>query len=222
MRKSFLCTVLVLLSVTFVSAQFAAAQSAPAPVASRIALPAPATTGGMTLNDVLSHRRSTRDFQTTKLTMPELSQLLWAAQGITDKQGHRTAPSAHAGYFLHIYVADADGFFEYIPAANALQKLSDKDIRATLSPQPSVKAAPVVFMVAGEYERAASLGGVETGQRLVNLEAGHATENLLLEATAIKLTGVSVGGIDPKLVAKAASLPAGISPIYLVPCGHAK
>lgn len=217
MRNSFLCTVLVLLSVPLVSAQ-----SAPAPAASRIALPAPATTGGMALNDALSHRRSTRDFQPTKLTMPELSQLLWAAQGVTDNKGHRTAPSAHAGYFLHIYVAVADGFFEYIPAANALQKLSDKDIRATLSPQPAVKAAPIVFVVAGEYERAASLGGVETGQRLTNLEAGHATENLLLEATAIKLTGVSVGGIDPKLVAKAASLPAGITPIYLVPCGHAK
>jgi SagB-type dehydrogenase family enzyme len=217
MRNSFLCTLLVLLSVPLVSAQPAAA-----PASTRIALPAPAVTGGMTLNDTLAHRRSVRAFQATKLTMAELSQLLWAAQGITDNQGHRTAPSAHGGYFLHLYVAQPDGFFEYIPAGHALQKLSDKDIRATLSPQPSVKSAPIVFVVAGEYGRAASLGGVETGQRLVNLEAGHAAENLVLEATALKLACVTVGGIDPKQAAQAASLPADISPIYLIPTGHAK
>jgi len=219
MHNSIFCTLLfsILLSAPLISAQ-----STTNPPDAKIALPAPKHTGGISLNEALATRRSVRSFQPTKLTMQEISQLLWAAQGVTDDKGHRTAPSARAQYFLHLYVAQADGFFEYIPTANALQKLSDKDLRPTLSSQPTVHAAPAVFLVAGEYDRASKLAERETAQRLVNLEAGHATQNLLLEATSLNLGAVPVGGIDPKQAAEAASLPAAIVPIYLVPVGHTK
>ncbi len=82
------------------------------------------------------------------------------------------------------------------------------------------KSAPVVFLIAGEYDRASKGTDRETGLRLVNLEAGHAAQNLLLEATALNLGAVPVGGVDPKQAAQAASLPAAITPIYLVPVGH--
>lgn len=217
-----MCNRLLWTSIFLLCAQFLTAQLAPTAANSRIALPAPARSGGMSLNDALATRRSIRSFQTVQLTTPEISQLLWAAQGITDDTGRRTAPSAHAQYFLHLYVALPDGFFEYIPAGHALQKLSGKDVRATLSTQETVKAAPAVFLVAGEYDRAGKLADRETALRLVNLEAGHATQNLLLEATALHLAATPVGGIEPKQTARAASLPAAITPIYLVPVGHAK
>jgi SagB-type dehydrogenase family enzyme len=207
-----------ILCIVLLSASFVAAQQAAAPVA----LPAPAHNGGMTLNEALANRRSMRSFQTTKLSLEDISQLLWAAQGITSEKGQRTAPSAHAQYFLHLYIARPEGFFEYIPAGHALQMLSDKDLRATLSPQDTVKKAPVVFLIGGEYDRASKAADRETGLRLVNLEAGHAAQNLLLEATALKLAAVSVGGIDPKQTAQAASLPATVTPIYLIPVGHPK
>jgi SagB-type dehydrogenase family enzyme len=217
MRNAFLC---ILLAVPSVPLMFC--QQALAPAAARIELPAPIRTGGMSLNDALAHRRSIRSFQSTKLALPEISQLLWAAQGVTDDKGHRTAPSAHAQYYLHLYLAQPDGFFEYLPAGHALQKLSDKDLRGTLSSQDTVKSAPVVFLIAGEYDRASKGTDRETGLRLVNLEAGHAAQNLLLEATALNLGAVPVGGVDPKQAATAASLSPGITPIYLVPIGHAK
>jgi SagB-type dehydrogenase family enzyme len=217
MRNQFLCTIILLLFATQLPAQVAATSAS-----SHVELPAPVRTGGMSLNDALANRRSIRGFQRVKLTMQEVSQLLWAAQGITDDKGRRTAPSAHAQYFLHLYIALPDGFFEYIPAGHALQKLSGNDLRATLSAQESVKTAPAVFLVAGEYERAGKLADRETALRLVNLEAGHATQNLLLEATALNLAATPVGGIDPKQTAQAASLPAAVTPIYLVPVGHAK
>jgi SagB-type dehydrogenase family enzyme len=190
-------------------------------VTSQTALPAPNRTGGMTLTEALAHRRSVRSFKSAPLTLPETSQLLWAAQGITDDQGHRTAPSAHAAYFLHVYLATANGFFEYLPTGHQLRKLSDKDLRTALSAQKSVAAAPAVFLVTGEYDRAAQPAEAETGQRLVNLEAGHAAQNLLLQATALGLGAVPVGGIQPKQVQQAASLPANRIPIYLIPVGHA-
>ncbi len=220
MGNLFLCTLPFLLAGPLVTAQVAPSTAAVA--APPVALPAPSRSGGMALNEALAHRRSIRSFQPVRLTPQEVSQLLWAAQGVTDDKGHRTAPSAHAEYFLHLYLARPEGFFEYIPAAHALQKISDKYLRATLSSQPTVQAAPAVFLIAGEYDRAAKLADRETALRLVNLEAGHTAQNLLLEATALDLGAVPVGGIDAKQTARAASLPPAITPIYLVPVGHPK
>jgi SagB-type dehydrogenase family enzyme len=216
MRNSLLCVLALALATPFLSAQ----QPAPA-TATQIALPAPTLTGGMTLNEALATRRTTRSFEATPITTKEQSQLLWSAQGITDSKGHRTAPSASAKYYLHVYVARPDGFFEYVPASHSLRLISGKDIRSTLSTQPPVKAAPIVFIIAGEYDRAVK-EVPSRGIRLVDLEAGHATENVLLQATSLKLAAIPVGGIDTKQTGEAASLPAGITPIYLVPVGHPK
>ncbi len=200
---------------------FVAAQ-APARAPDRIELPKASRTGGMSLSEALATRRSVRSFSATKLTQADLAQLLWAAQGVSDDKGHRTAPSARAQYFLRLYVATGDGFFEYLPAAHALQKLSDKDLRAGLSTQKTVTDAPAVFLIAGDYPRATQGGNTEMGQRWVNLEAGHAAQNLLLQATALGLGAVPVGGIQPQQVQQAASLAANAMPVYLIPVGHPK
>jgi SagB-type dehydrogenase family enzyme len=191
----------------------------------KVSLPAPAKAGGMSLNEALASRRSVREYAPTKLTQQELSQLLWAAQGITDDKGHRTAPSAHAEYFLHVFVANADGVFEYMPKGHELARLTNNDVRRTLSQQNPVRNAPTVFIIAGDYERAAKNMNTDVQQvanRFVDLEAGHATQNLLLEATAMKLGAVPVGGLEAKQVSSAAGLPATVRPIYLVPVGHLK
>jgi SagB-type dehydrogenase family enzyme len=173
----------------------------------------------MPLNEVLNKRRSMRTFAPTPLTQQEISQLLWSAQGITNSIGSRTAPSANAKYYLHIFLATSEGVFEYLPAGHSLRKLSSNDVRQTVSGQPQVKGAPDVFIVTGEFGRAAEIAK-DDGARLVNLEAGHATENMLLEAVSLGLGAVSVGGIDPKQVQNAASLPKDRVAIYLVPVGH--
>ncbi len=191
------------------------------PAPDRITLPTPVRIGGMSLNEALATRRSIRSFAPTKLTDKEISQLLWAAQGVTDDKGHRTAPSARAQYFLHIYLAEGDGFFEYVPEQHQLRRLDDKDLRARMSSQPAVTSAPVVFLITGEYERAGQANKT-IGTRWVDLEAGHAAQNLLLQATALHLAAVPVGGIQPEQIMKVAPLPPDRSPIYLVPAGHAK
>ena len=217
MRKAFL----VVLTAVLLLAPLTQAQNAltTATATDTISLPAPTTTGGMALTDALAKRRSTRAFTATALTQPEISQLFWAAQGITDDKGHRTAPSARAKYYLTLYVATADGLFQYLPEGHKLRKLNSTDLRSKLSPQPSVSAAPAVFIITGDYTRA---NDMPQAQRWVDLEAGHATQNLLLQATALNLAGVSAGGIDPAEIMKIASLPKSSEPIYLVPIGHTK
>lgn len=224
MRKQFLICLALLLALCLpaIAAQDSGKAVSPAPAANRIELPPPNLSGGMSLTQALATRRSVRAFTPTPLSKAELSQILWAAQGTTDKQGRRTAPSASAQYYLHVYAASADGFFEYLPAGHQLQKLSGADLRSKFSAQQSVNQAPTVLVIAGEYERATTKSGPEKGPRVVNLEAGHAAQNVLLQATALGLGAVPVAGIEPKDVQKAASLPAQYSVIYLIPVGHTK
>jgi SagB-type dehydrogenase family enzyme len=210
------CAVALFVSAAFTQETGKSAQ----PNATTVQLPQPSKSGGMALTEALARRRSVRTFTAKPLTQAEISQLLWAAQGITDDKGHRTAPSASAQYYLHIYVASADGFCEYIPSSHQLKKLQAQDLRAKLSAQPSVKSAPIVLVIAGEYERAAEKYGADKGPRVANLEAGHVAQNVLLQATALGLGAVPVAGIEPKDVQKAASLPAQQTPIYLMPIGR--
>ena len=84
---------------------------------------------------------------------------------------------------------------------------------------PFVQVA-AVLLIAGEYERAVAKAGADKGPRVVNLEAGHVAENVLLQATALGLGAVPVAGFEPKDAQKAASLPAQHTPIYLMPIGH--
>jgi hypothetical protein len=65
----------------------------------KILLPSPKRKGSLTLEEALSKRRSVRKYSSQPLSLDELSQLLWAGQGITDKStGFKTAPSAGATY----------------------------------------------------------------------------------------------------------------------------
>ncbi len=214
MRRSVLCTFLLLLTLSV--SLVAQPSSKITAVGVVVTLPAPDTTGGISLNQALATRRSVRAFTEQPLSDAQVGQLLWAAQGITSAKGQRTAPSAHAQYFLHVYVARANGFYEYIPNGHKLKLLTPLDLGAKLT----TNKAPEVFLIAGEYARAEAKFPAAQADRFVNLEAGHAAQNLVLEATSLGLAGVTVGGINPAESRAAAELPEGITPVYVIPVGH--
>ena len=123
------------------------ARSPVAPAGSEMALPQPKTTGRMSVEEALTLRRSVREFDARDLTAAQVSQLAWAAQGITDReQGFRTAPSAGALYPLEVYLVKRDGVFRYVPRGHTLVQRSQKDLRDPLSRaalrQSSVGEAP--------------------------------------------------------------------------------
>ncbi len=192
--------------------------------AERVELPPPARTGRMSLEEALARRRSVRKLSDKPLSDRELSQLLWAAQGITHGEGLRTAPSAGALYPLEIYVATATGLFHYDPPRHQLHRRSELDLRpalyrAALSQEP-VREAAAVFVVAAVYERTAQKYGADRSPRYVHLEAGHAAQNLLLQAVALGLGGVPMGAFRDAEIQKALSLPAGERSLYVIPIGH--
>ncbi len=187
-------------------------------------LPAPALSSELSLEETLANRRSVREYDDEPLTTSQIGQLLWAAQGITSEQGYRTAPSAGALYPLEIYLLTADGVFHYDPRQHSLTPTGKADarpalFRAALRQEP-VLAAPAVIVVTAVYSRTAQKYGDQRGNRYVHLEAGHAAQNLLLQATAMGLGAVPIGAFNDQEVQQALGLLADHQPLYLIPVGH--
>ena len=195
----------------------------PTPNAAKITIPPAVRKGLLSLEEALCRRRSVREFTDRPLTDEQIGQLLWAAQGITDPQGLRTAPSAGALYALEVYVATANGFYKYIPESHRMERQSVKDLRHALylaaSEQESILGAAAVFVIVAIYSRLAEKYGEERSVRYAHLEAGHAAQNLLLQAAALGLASVPVGAFRDDQVKTALSLPPEQSPLYLIPVG---
>jgi SagB-type dehydrogenase family enzyme len=189
-------------------------------------LPQPRERGGMSLEETLVRRRSIRDFTNTPLSQADIGQLCWAAQGESGRGGLRTAPSAGALYPLELYVVTASGVLHYRPESHEVVLLRSGDLRRELQQaalgQEAVGEAPVVFVVAAVYQRTAVKYGEGRARRYGQLEAGHAAENLLLQAVALDLGAVPVGAFDDRRVQAVLGLPADHEPLYLIPVGHAR
>ncbi len=191
-----------------------------------IELPSPKLTSSVSLEEAIYKRRSKRSFAQKDLTLNEISQLLWAAQGITDEgMGFRAAPSAGALYPLEVYVVKKDGLFHYIPEGHKLSLISGDDLRTWLSGmamgQDFIREAPIDIVICAVYSRMASKYG-ERGARLTDIEVGHVGENIQLEAVSMGLGSCVVGGFEPPEVAAALNLPKGEEPVYIIPVGYTK
>jgi SagB-type dehydrogenase family enzyme len=212
------------------AAMMLAAPGSASPAA--VKLPAAATDGGVGVQKALATRRSVRSFEATPLTLAQLSQLCWAAQGITDAKGHRTAPSARATYPLELYAMVgtveglAAGFYQYLPATHELKLLKAGDERARLIKegvgQRWIESAPVIFAVVASPEGLAKLNkvGGNHGERLAAIEAGLVSENFFLQAVSLGLGSTYVAGYEEAAVSKVLGLPQGSLVFAILPVGR--
>ena len=170
-----------------------------------VKLPEPRPSGEMSVEETLAARRSVRSYQDEALSLTELAQLLWAAQGITAHWGGRTAPSAGATYPLEVYAVVGEvtgleaGVFHYRPDGHLLVRRKAGDLRGELASaalgQGWVREAPVSLVIAARYERTTGRYG-ERGVRYVHIEVGHVGQNIYLQAEALGLGTVIVGAFD--------------------------
>jgi SagB-type dehydrogenase family enzyme len=163
------------------------------------------------------------------LSLSALSQLLWAAQGITRRDGERTAPSAGALYPLELYVAAGDvddlptGVYKYRPRGHQLEEHAAGDVRSSLATQAWkqywVKAAPAIIVITTVAERVTAEYG-KSAIRYVYMEVGHAAQNIHLQAVTLELATVVVGALDEPRVKKTLELTANEIPQVIMPVGH--
>jgi len=193
-----------------------------------IKLPEPRYDSEISIEQSLLERRSIRSYTGQPLTLQEISQLLWAAQGLTDPRGFRTAPSAGGLYPLELYIVAGDveglaaGVYRYQPDGHQLVKAGDGDKRAELAEaalgQEWVEEGAVSIVFTAVYERTTGKYG-DRGIRYVHMEAGHAAQNLCLQATALGLGAVTVGAFHDGEVSQLLNLPAEEEPLYIIPVG---
>jgi len=194
-----------------------------------IPLPAPQREGSVSVEAALQQRRSVRDYSDAPLNMAQVAQLLWAAQGVTDARGYRTAPSAGGLYPLELYlvVRRVDGLsagvYKYQPAAHALlpwldDDLADELMGAALS-QPYIREAAANLVFTAVYERTRTRYGYRAAQ-YVHMEAGHASQNVYLQAQALGLGTVAIGAFEDAQVKHILALPADEEPLYIMPLGR--
>lgn len=207
----------------------ATARSSDAPaIGAGVALPEPRRDGTISVERALEQRRSLREFASDPLPLASVSQLLWAAQGITDARGLRTAPSAGALYPLELYlVAGAvsglsPGVYRYDPRGHRLISGAKGDLRAGVAEgaldQDWMAEAPAILVLGARYERTRRKYG-ERATRYVQMEVGHAAQNVYLQATALGLGTTMVGAYRDEEIAGLLGLPERVEPLALLPIG---
>ncbi|GAK55613.1 nitroreductase family protein [Candidatus Vecturithrix granuli] len=198
----------------------------------KISLPDPKYDSSTSVESALRQRRSVRDYADEPLTLSEVSQLLWAAQGVTDlRMGFRTAPSAGALYPLEIYAVIgnvsglAAGIYKYEPHAHALAHLRAGDVRQDLAVaalgQTSIQTGAIALIFSAVYERTTRKYG-ERGVRYVHIEVGHAAQNVYLQAVSLNLGAVVIGAFQDTQVKTIVNMRDEENPLYIMPVGKTR
>jgi SagB-type dehydrogenase family enzyme len=191
-------------------------------------LPRPRADGTVSVEAALARRRSVREYAPGPLALADVSQILWSAQGVTGREGERTAPSAGATYPLELDLVAGEvrdlspGVYRYRPRTHALTRKVKGDLRAVLAAaaygQDWIGKSPAILVIAGVTRRTAGRYG-QRAERYVVMEAGHAAENVSLAAVALEMGTVVVGAFEDDQIAAITGLGAGERPLCLLPLG---
>ena len=191
-------------------------------------LPSPLDESTISIEEALRERRSQREYRQAPLSLEEVGQLLWAAQGITHGRGFRTAPSAGALYPLETYLVAGEvanlrsGVYRYLPHGHQLAPVLFGDMRkqlcsASLNQEP-VCFAPAAIVFSAVYARSTGKYG-RRGIRYAHMEAGAAAQNISLQAVSLQLGTVVIGAFDDDQVREVLSMPAKEDPLLIMPVG---
>jgi len=197
--------------------------------AQTVALETEGAQASMAVDVAIAKRRSIRSFKDEPILLNELSRLLWAAQGITDKpQKLRAAPSAGALYPLELYVVVANvqglpaGVYKYVVEIHALEKVSEGDKRTEITKasydQSWITDAGAIIVICGVYERVRRKYGIRAS-RYVHMEVGAVAENIYLQGQALKIGTCFVGGFEDKKVQRVIESKRYEIPLAVLPFG---
>ncbi len=199
-----------------------------------IGLPGFEKRGDLSVEEALLKRRSCRHFIPDPISLEDVSQILWAANGYRDDdERFRTAPSAGKTHPIFLYLVAGEsgvigleaGVYGYMPDSHRLNMVIGGDVRHDLVEaslkQAYIAVAPVTIIITAEYERTTNKYK-ERGVRYVHFEVGHVGENIHLQVLSRGLETVAVGSFIDDEVSKLLNLPDIHRPLYLMPIGYSK
>jgi SagB-type dehydrogenase family enzyme len=199
-----------------------------------VELPPVAMKGSISVEEAMARRRSIRHYSPKPMTLGSLSQLLWAAQGITEQDGgFRTAPSAGALYPLEVYVVVRrdgveglpEGVYHYHPRGHILTLVREGDVSAELEAatwgQEIVREAAATIVITGVLSRTTEKYG-KKGTLYMFQESGHAAQNVFLQATALGIGTVVMGAFSEGAVRRVIGAETNERPLYVQPLGNSE
>jgi len=200
----------------------------------KIKLPARKLSDKVNIGYALQKRTSCRNYERKSVTLQQLANMLWAAQGVVSQSFtmRRTAPSAGATFPLEIFVAVRkegvdgldQGIYQYIPKEHALKQINEKDVTKELVKacfnQDFIQNAGVNLLIAAEFERTKERYA-SRGERYVYMETGSVTQNISLEAVEQGMGTVVVGAFDDEAVQNIFGLEKWY-PLAVMPVGQPK
>ncbi len=198
-----------------------------------ISLPAPSKTGRISLEQTLNSRRSRRSFFDRAISLKQLSQILWAAQGVTADWGGRTAPSAKDAYPLSLYIIAIKvdglqpGVYQYLPGETTpvhklglIQTGNFAEKTAEAGKQSQFKQPAAALIITGNMQKMTDAFDGKANDNNVYLEAGHAAQNIYLQVESLGLGTVTTGGFDRAKTAELLQNPSSETFIYMMPLGY--
>jgi SagB-type dehydrogenase family enzyme len=197
-------------------------------------LPLAKTEGMVSVEHAIKQRRTHRSFTKKEVGLNQLSQLLWAAGGITEDNGFkRAAPSGGALYPIDIYVAvgrqrvaelDA-GLYRYEPNSHMVTHINQQDLRGQIAGaslfQMWMADAPIQVIIVADYSRS-TIKYKNRGIRYAMIEAGHMGQNVFLQAEALGLKAGIVGAFNDKKLIKIMDISPSYEPLLVMPIGYSK
>ena len=201
-----------------------------------IQLPQPKLKGSLSVEEALSRRRTIRILSEKEISLDVTSQLLWALYGVNNEEKvnekheflHRTVPSAGHIFPLVVYIVTEQGAYRYDSIEHSLHLVHEGDLRVQLGNEKlvelnrdAIRKAPITILLAVDNEKALRTSPLmESALKYSYLEAGHAAQNLILQATSIGLGTTTITSFDISIVYRTMKIPLNHRPIYILPVGH--
>jgi nitroreductase len=190
--------------------------------AKEINLPVRPSKSNVDIVTALEQRRTTREYSPAKLSLEDLSAILWAANGVNRPDGKRTAPSAHGRQYIDIYVAGDDGVYLYDAPSHKLTEVTDQNVKGRLARQGHVAASSHVLVLVADLNKVPGGSAGDTKLYWAHSTAGAIAENVHLMATARRIGTGIVAGIKTDEIRAALNLEKDVAPLYVMPLGYLK
>jgi nitroreductase len=177
---------------------------------------------GTSVMKALDERRSTREFSTEKLSIQDLSDLLWAANGINRPDGRRTAATARNDQDIDVYVIMEEGTYLYDAKAMELKPVASGDFRELIADaQAWAKDAPITLLIVSDISRFKGWD-VEMQKYCGALDAGIVSQNIMLFASGCGFVTVPRVYMKKDELKKALNLTETQIPMLNNPIGYPK
>jgi len=202
-----------------------------------ILLPSPNVSGDVSIEEVLNARRSVRQYADSSLSINEISQLLWAAYGVTKsyesptslRGGLKTSPSAGALYPLELYLVAwnidqlENGIYKYFSEDHSLKLVMSGDKRDELSTaawdQSWLKDAAGAIVYSAVFSRTTDKYGERGKDRYVCMDVGHSAQNVYLQGVALRIGTCAIGAFNDNKLKELINMPEDETPLYIMPIG---